>query len=375
MIREIWLRIAALLALAVLPIMILQLKLQQDSITLVYDLAEKTDIRPTLDAFLTQLRDDAKMVPEKEATFKQRFLDASITKRSLEEFFLAQSSIDRDIRSQTIWITCIVLSLSLLGSVWISRGIVSRVQKLIVEKEKASAKLRDLAALRNWQDVAKILVHELRAPITPIKLVTTDLAYKYNSLDRDKFSRYLIDAQTLVNEQVEAIEAMIEGFTVFGKLPDPELQKVSLRDFLIDFNAIFGTSFGDGVTLTIESFTSPIEVNLDTKLMRDLIFNLCKNASEANGGVTAIYIRGEVTSEGVLLRIHNTGISIPDSIRKTLFDPYVSTKTGPERTNMGLGLAIARKIAFDHGGDLTLADVDSGVTFELLLPPSSKRLR
>ncbi|RYZ48489.1 MAG: hypothetical protein EOP07_25720, partial [Proteobacteria bacterium] len=179
MIRDIWLRIAALLALAVFPIMFLQLKLQQDSVALVYSLADKTEIRPTLDESLKQLRESARALPEKEAEYKAAFQKTLETKRSLEEFFLAQSSIDRDIRTQTVIITLLVLAISLLGSVWISRGIVRRVQTLINERERAASKLRDLKSLQNWQGVAKILVHELRAPLTPIKLVTTDLDHQY----------------------------------------------------------------------------------------------------------------------------------------------------------------------------------------------------
>lgn len=365
MIRDIWLRIAALLALAVFPIMFLQLKLQQDSVALVYSLADKTEIRPTLDESLKQLRESARALPEKEAEYKAAFQKTLETKRSLEEFFLAQSSIDRDIRTQTVIITLLVLAISLLGSVWISRGIVRRVQTLINERERAASKLRDLKSLQNWQGVAKILVHELRAPLTPIKLVTTDLDHQYRSMSGEAFGAYLKDAQKLMNEQIEAIETMISGFTAFGKLPIADLKLNSMNQLIRDFLENYARSFGEGVSIRFEPPEGEVMASLDAKLLRDLFYNIAKNAVEANAGKTDIDFHLSQDENILILTIRNSGVPIPPSVAETLFDPYVSTKSA---ANMGLGLAISRKIAFDHQGDLRLIPSASGAVFQLEIP-------
>ncbi|MDQ3232412.1 MAG: hypothetical protein M3Q07_11370, partial [Pseudobdellovibrionaceae bacterium] len=143
MTKKVWLRIIALLALAVAPLMVLQIKIQGDSVDLIYDLADRTDIRPSLDRLLGQLREDAKRTPENEAYFKARFAEVMKLKMSFEEFVLARSSIDRDIRLQTIGIALLVLGISLIGSVRISKGIVNKVHILIQAAEKANSKLRD----------------------------------------------------------------------------------------------------------------------------------------------------------------------------------------------------------------------------------------
>lgn len=365
MIRQIWFRLIALLILAVAPVILLQLKLQEDSIALVYDLAERTGIRKNLDEALDHLRDDAKRDPEREGEIREKFREISESKKSLESFFLAQDSIYRNIRHQTLAFGLIVLIASLLGSLLISRGIVKRAQSLIHEREKAAAKLRDLNSLQNWQNVAKTLVHELRAPMTPIKLVASDLDFKRQSLSPERFDRYLIDAQKLMSEQIEAIETMIEGFTLFGKLPLPQFQKASLHSFLKSFVETYGQAFGQEVRLHLELASPDHERDMDAKLMRDLFYNLCKNAAEANDGKTTIEIRYERREDSDRILVHNSGISIPGAVAKTLFDPYVSTKNG---SNLGLGLAIARKIALDHKGDLSLLETRSGVTFLFDLP-------
>nr|MDQ3235840.1 ATP-binding protein [Pseudobdellovibrionaceae bacterium] len=111
-----------------------------------------------------------------------------------------------------------------------------------------------------------------------------------------------------------------------------------------------------------------VYVSIDVKLVRDLLFNICKNAAEANLNSTQITLEMFEEADFVALTIHNTGVQIPDTLRNTLFDPYISTKLGYESQNMGLGLTIARKIALDHGGDLRLLEASDGAKFQVELP-------
>lgn len=370
MIRTIWIRIAALLVLAVLPATILQIKLQEDSLAVVYNFAEQTGMRVTLDLYLQRLREDARTTPEREGEFRAQFTEASLTKRAVEEFFLARSSIVSEIRHQTLIVTILTLGLSLIISLLISRGIVKRVQLLMAEREKSAAKLRDLSFLQNWQIIARTLVHELRAPVTPIKLVASDIERKYQSLDAQAFATYLHEAKNLVAEQVAAIELMINGFTTFGKLPLPSFRVVNLGDFLHEFANIYQDSFGGKVIVKVEDKPDgAINVPLDQKLIRDLLFNLLKNASEANDGETTVTLRFLAEDDMAVILFHNSGRQIPSAIRQQIFDPYVSTKMESDRSNMGLGLTIARKIALDHGGDLRLdeAACPDGACFRLEL--------
>lgn len=370
MIRGIWLRITFLLALAIIPATLLQLKLQKDSVAIMYELFESSDIRVALDQYLEQIREIAQENPEKEAFYRAKFGQVSLVKRALESFFMARNSIDEHLRFQMILIIVVTLITSLLGSLLISRGIIRQVKSLMDEREKSNAKLRDLNVLKNWQGVARMLVHELRAPLTPIKLIATDLERKFQTLSTEEFSNYLPDAQRLMNEQIQSIESMITGFTEFGRLPAPVLERTSIQKILGDFDATYGMSFGERVHLQADLSGVDAFAHLDPKLIRDLLFNLCKNAVEANSGKTNITIKTTSTDRAIFIRIQNTGAAIPESIRSQLFEPYASTKLGADSKNMGLGLTISRKIALDHGGDLTLLDLpsDCGVAFQLEIP-------
>jgi signal transduction histidine kinase len=371
MITRIWLQIAVLLAIAVLPAMLLQLKLQSDGLSLVFDLADKAATRPILDAYLETLKEAAQSAPDRAAAIKTRFREVQAARRALEEFFLAKDSIAGEIQRQTLINTMWALGLSLAASVLVSRLIVGKFRRLLEEQERAAAKLRDVAALENWQTMARSLVHELRAPITPIKLIATDIEAKFEAMPRDPFKAYLSQSQTLVLDQVRAIEGMIGAFTEFGKLPKADPAPVDSAAFVRTFVATYGRAFGDHATLVLgQAPSGPEPVVIDQKLVRDLLFNLCKNAAEANPAAnTRITVGLERRGKVAAVTVHNTGTTIPVAMTDRIFEPYVSGHD-PSKANTGLGLAIARKIALDHGGDLRLVQNDAvaGVAFRFEFP-------
>lgn len=370
MIRRIWMRIILLLALAIVPATLLQLKLQKETVDIVYDLADSTGVRQVLDQYLSEIKDQARLRPELEEALRGEFMHTMDVKRSVESFFMARATIDDHLRVQSIVIVVVALLISILGSLWISRGIVKHVEGLMKERERSQAKLRDLESLQSWQRIARTLVHELRAPLTPIQLIASDLNAKFNDLDHETLGTYLHSAQRLLNEQVRSIENMISSFTAFGRLPPPELQSGTLGDQVASFVTHYGSSFGGGVKVNLEPPANDPLVMLDPKLIRDLLYNLVKNAAEANSGQTKVTFQLIEAPSQVCCLISNTGTAIPPGLSKKLFEPYISSKSGSESNNMGLGLTICRKIALDHDGDLLLVNNgDQGpVTFRLELP-------
>ncbi len=370
MIRRIWIRIFFLLAIAVVPATLLQLKLQKDSVGVVYNLVEGTGVRETLDQFLALIKAEAQRNPQLESTLREEFGRITAVKRSLESFFYARPTIDEHLRTQTSLIIVATLLISILGSLIISRGIVRHVQILMTERERAQAKLRDLDTLKNWQAIARMLVHELRAPMTPIKMISSDLDIKFRNLDHQSFETYLSSAQKLLGEQVQSIESMISAFTTFGRLPPPELQLSTLDDQVKSFCDQYSSAFGPDVKINFNRSQSNESAKIDPKLIRDLFFNLVKNAVEANQGKTQVSFTVSSDKDHVICLISNTGLPIANELSGKLFEPYVSSKAGNNDANMGLGLTICRKIALDHGGDLILlSNGTSGpVTFKLEIP-------
>ena len=100
--------------------------------------------------------------------------------------------------------------------------------------------------------------------------------------------------------------------------------------------------------------------------MRRAILNLTQNAVEAMRGGGTLRVESRCDGEAALVRVTDTGSGIPDGIRETVFEPFVThAKSG----GLGLGLAIVRKIVEDHGGAVSIAeDSEGGNAFEIRLP-------
>lgn len=365
---RIWLQLVALVAIAVIPMTVLQMKLQADSATLLFQMVDDTSARATIDSYLDYLRDAAKSAPDKSEDIHGKFNDVAVAKRALEEFFLARDPIQSNIYRQVASITLAALLLS-LGAAWLlARAIVRRFERLHFERQAATAKLQDLKSLERWQLIARKMVHDLRAPLTPMKLVASDIEGKYLNLDPSAFATYLNQSQTLVREQLGTIEGRIETFMVFGRLARAHRVPTKIQSFLDEFQMTYGRTLGELVELRVGCHIVG-DIALDPKLMRDLLFNLCKNAAEANVGRSLTITITATTAGGwCSIGVLNDGCLVPSSLAECLFEPYASSHNSG--TNLGLGLAIARKIALDHGGDLVLSsnDLTRGVEFLCKFP-------
>jgi signal transduction histidine kinase len=122
--------------------------------------------------------------------------------------------------------------------------------------------------------------------------------------------------------------------------------------------------------MTVKNVREP-SARLDPVLLQRLFFNLMRNAHEANRDQKiTVTLSVEQDESKTCVRINNTGVPISESLAQRLFDPRISRKSSSSGINMGLGLAICRKIALDHGGDLSLVEnsKERGVTFQLELP-------
>jgi nitrogen fixation/metabolism regulation signal transduction histidine kinase len=370
MIKKVWMRLAILVALAVIPATLLQFYLQQDSLNLVFDLVNRSGVREAVDSYLGDLRIQAKTAPERTSFLRKEFDKASQAKISLEELFLSKDALNKDLRIQIVFSTGVVLILSILLGALVSNAIVQTIRHFLTQQDKDATKLKDLAALESWQTLARVLVHELRGPITPIKLIATDIEDKYSQLGPVEFKRYLHQARELLEDQVEAVELMIKGFTQFGVLPRPNPKPTVLLNLLMEIVDLYDRAFGENVTIKLGGSIANVVIFGDEKLLRDLFFNLFRNAAEANEDSTTITIETTANEFSAIIKIANSGKKIPEGLREKIFEPNVTTKGKSGRENMGLGLTIARKIALDHHGELCLDTEGStdAVCFRLEIP-------
>ncbi len=217
-----------------------------------------------------------------------------------------------------------------------------------------------------WQEVARRIAHEIKNPLTPIKLSAQRLEKRYAKIVGDPVFN---QSTELIVSQVEQIQAMVQEFSAFAKMPDISLKTGNPAKLLADTFIIFQTSF-PGIKWTLQADALP-DIEMDASALQRAFMNLFTNAAEALDKVEApaVFIRAEVDERLRLIRIEigdNGPDLLTDEERDRLFEPYFSRKKG----GTGLGLTIVRSIITAHRGYVRASRLENGgtmITVELPL--------
>lgn len=210
--------------------------------------------------------------------------------------------------------------------------------------------------LAAWQQVARALAHELRNPLTAMKLALGRLARLCQSgAIEQRDPEALRESVQLLGEETDVLMRMTEAFSTFARLPPPSPRPVDLRALLQEVCALYQHQS----PVQIECAAGePVEVEADPDQLRRAFGNLVKNAIEASGpgdGAVQVAVLASEISAQVTVNDHGRGIPGPLAGPSI---PTVSTKIG----GSGLGLTICQKILHDHGGSVRLEPRPGGGT-------------
>ena len=220
--------------------------------------------------------------------------------------------------------------------------------------------------LAAWRDVARILGHEVRNPLTPIRLSVERLQLKSKQQSPDL--PQVIDRTTsTVLEELDVLERIVREFSEFARLPEPKMRVVELNRLLESITDEYRVSAPD-ITIVTELDPQCDRWTLDPDLMRQVLTNIVKNAVEAMTSVDtperSLTVTSRRTPDGCALTFTDTGPGIPQDIAARVFDPYFTTKT----KGTGLGLAVTRNIVAEHGGTVSLEQTKPGTRILVTLP-------
>jgi PAS domain S-box-containing protein len=196
-----------------------------------------------------------------------------------------------------------------------------------------------------WGEVARRMAHEVKNPLTPIRLSAERLRLKlYDKLgaaDAEILSRA---AQTII-AQVDAMKNMVDAFSEYARAPETRLKTVDFNEVVREVLALYE---GHRTAIRHELAGRLPAVRGDQAKLRQVIHNLVQNAEDAVEAETepAIMVCTEPADEGVRLTVRDNGCGFPEHILTRAFEPYVTTK----HKGTGLGLAIVRKIVEEHHG-------------------------
>jgi two-component system nitrogen regulation sensor histidine kinase NtrY len=220
-----------------------------------------------------------------------------------------------------------------------------------------------------WQEVARRLAHEIKNPLTPIRMsLETLLAASARGQLDERFRGLFSDSARAVLEEVDRLTRIVDSFSHFARLPKPQPSPLDLAQAVQPVMALYAPH--DGVTYDVQ-LAPGVRALADKDQLTQVLVNLVKNAEEAmapGGGRITVRVRASDTH--AVLEVADEGPGVAPELKARLFEPYVTTK--PQGT--GLGLAIAQRIAQEHGGRLEVLDeAPRGACFRLSLPRLSGR--
>lgn len=265
-----------------------------------------------------------------------------------------------------------IIVASLLGRK-IARTYAITFQELTGHREK----VRYLEEISAWQELARMLAHEIKNPLTPIEVLITSLSKSHAKQSREQFAEQLQQAQGMIGEELDHLKAIVDRFGEFAQLPRVKRAWTSLPELLSQHVKALTSGFPTAqVRLVMIDMPSELLVYIDAPLFRQVLTNIVRNGVEANPDrQVAFTVHAASLASGVRINVSNNGKPVAEEIAARMFDPYVSSKTprqsGEQRTghNVGLGLAIVKKIVIEHGGEITYLCEHGQPVFSIFLPP------
>jgi signal transduction histidine kinase len=260
------------------------------------------------------------------------------------------------------------LLLSVLVAALLSRRIARSYEMTFEELIHHKEKVRYLEEMASWQELARMLAHEIKNPLTPIEVLVTSLSKAYLSKGEREFREQLSQTQAMIAEELSHLKNTVNKFSEFARLPSVQLEEQDLPGaiarLLETLRPVFDTA---DVDLATPSASAPMPARIDITLFRQVLTNIIRNGIEANPGQRVRFtILVASAGHSISVTISNDGRPVPVAIAGRIFDPYVSGKNGKD--NMGLGLAIVKKIVIEHDGEITYAEESGRPVFTILLP-------
>jgi nitrogen fixation/metabolism regulation signal transduction histidine kinase len=229
-----------------------------------------------------------------------------------------------------------------------------------VEDSTHVAREQKLAA---WSEVARRVAHEIKNPLTPIRLSAERIAKRLRA-GGPGLPEAIERGTKVIVEEVNFLKSLVDEFSRFARLPEMKPEPVDLPELARSAVRLFEGA-RDGVSVRVEALLARDRVLLDPDQIKRVLINLIDNALEACGPSGEVEVRLSDGPRGVTIEVADTGLGIPSRDREKLFLPDFTTKG----RGTGLGLAIVSRIVADHNGTIRVEDNrPRGARFIIELP-------
>lgn len=241
-----------------------------------------------------------------------------------------------------------------------------RIEKLISLQDIQSE--LDLAQLQAWQDLVRVLTHEIMNSITPVaSLARTavdlvdDAARKV--VNNPEVVAELADVKDAVNtvaRRSDKLNQFVSSYRSLTRLPSPTLKRFSIRELFDQMEALVSTNWQKkGITLTKDLEPETLELNADRDMVEQILINLLQNAEQVleNTEEAQVLLSARLSKRGrITVEVADNGPGVDPEIAKKIFVPFFTTK----RDGSGVGLALTRQVMIAHGGAVSVSSSNTG---------------
>ncbi|MDO4462306.1 MAG: ATP-binding protein [Bacteroidia bacterium] len=243
--------------------------------------------------------------------------------------------------------------------------LVEEYNRMIDELERSAQKLAATERESTWRNMARQIAHEIKNPLTPMKLNVQYLLKAWNE-GREDFDKFIQRISKTLVEQIDQLSYVATQFSSLAKTPNGQAELVNIVEKLDNCICLFQRESDVSISLSKNVECAYSLINPDQLL--SVFNNLIKNAQQAkkdNQEVININASIGIEQNNILIEISDNGKGIPQEIQHNIFKPNFTTKS----TGMGLGLAIVNKIILDAQGSITFNSTPgTGTSFYIRLP-------
>ena len=225
------------------------------------------------------------------------------------------------------------------------------------QKERLSFKEKEEA----WREMAKQVAHEVKNPLTPMKLTIQNFERKFDCNDPKVGEKVKNLSRTLV-DQIDLVATVANAFSQFAQLPEKTNEVFDLNQEIKDIIHVFSDE-----KIYFHANKDSIMIDMDKIYLSRMITNLVGNARQAlsEDRESVINIDVEQRQKRVEISITDNGVGIPEELYGRIFEPNFTSKT----SGTGLGLTMVRKMVEDYKGEISVqSEIGKGSTFTILLP-------
>ena len=235
----------------------------------------------------------------------------------------------------------------------------------LVSLQRVAGEL-DAVELKAWQDLTRVLAHEMMNSLTPILSLSESLGARLKA--KGARPADLAGDMDVIARRSERVMHFVERYRALAELPSPELEPIKARDLAASLDKLMAPMMAEAGVDYASRVTPPrLSLSADRELIEQALINLLKNALEAVRGHPSPAVRLAIRQDEdqLALIVEDNGPGLPADDAEAAFVPFFTTKAG----GSGIGLTLARQIALAHGGRLEHAPrPGGGAIFRIWLP-------